>query len=131
MRPRSWCWVTSTGPSPAQWPTPAAHHVRNVTLVDLSSVMDGHGLCTADPWVYSGEPLPDTTLAADAEHVLAAKVCNETRVLHGAMSCASLVGAATQAERNLEGYVWRAAHPMAAGQRAIAAVVTDRLRGRD
>lgn len=108
-----------------------AHHVRNVTLVELSSVMDGHGLCTADPWVYSGEPLADTTLAADAEHVLAAKVCNETSALHGAMSCASLAGAATQAERNLEGYVWRAAHPMAAGQHAIAAVVADRLRRRD
>ena len=106
-----------------------AHDVRNVSLVDLSTVMAGHGLCTADPWVFSGEPLPDTTLAADAGHILAAKACNETDALHRASFCAALTAAATRAERSLEDYVWRAAHPTATGQRAIAAVVDDRLRG--
>jgi hypothetical protein len=41
-----------------------------------------------------------------------------------------LTAAAARAERDLEGYVWRAAHPNAAGQRAIAAVVDQKLRGR-
>ena len=55
-----------------------AHGVRNVTLVDISSAMSGHGLCTADPWVFSSEPLSDTTLAADLEHISAAKACSAT-----------------------------------------------------
>jgi hypothetical protein len=103
------------------------HGVKNVTLVDVSGALDGHGICTAQPWVFSGEPVPDTTLAADAEHILAAKACSGTDVLHGPLSCASLNRTALAAERNLQDYVWRAAHPMAAGQRAIAALVEHQL----
>jgi hypothetical protein len=103
------------------------HHVKNVTLVDVAHSFNGHGICTSDPWVFSGEPVPDTTLAADAEHILAAKACSETSALHGAMSCAGLTGSALAAERNLQDYVWRAAHPTAAGQRALAAAVERRL----
>jgi hypothetical protein len=107
-----------------------AHHVANVTLVDVSATLHGHGVCTADPWVFSGEPVPDATLAVDAERVLAAKACTGSAVLHPGLSCSSLMATAARAERDLEGYVWRAAHPNAAGQRAIAAVVEARLRGR-
>ncbi len=103
------------------------HHVKNVTLVDVAQSFDGHGICTADPWVFSGEPVPDGTLAADTERILAAKACSETTALHGAMSCAGLTGSALAAERNLQDYVWRAAHPTAAGQRALAAAVEQRL----
>jgi hypothetical protein len=103
------------------------HHVKNVTLVDVAHSFDGHGICTSDPWAFSGEPVPDTTLAADAEHILAAKACSETSALHGAMSCAGLTASALAAERNLQDYVWRAAHPTAAGQRALAAAVEQRL----
>ncbi len=106
-----------------------AHHVRNVTLVDVSHAFDGHGICTAQPWVFSGEPVPDTTLAADAEHIVAAKACSGTDVLHGATTCASLTRSELAAERNLQDYVWRAAHPTAAGQRALAAAVERQLRG--
>ncbi|HVT41467.1 MAG TPA: hypothetical protein VHD39_00685 [Acidimicrobiales bacterium] len=105
-----------------------AHHVTNVTLVDIAHATDGHGVCTADPWVYSGEPVPDATLAADTEHILAAKACTGTDVLHGPSVCSSLAAAANNAESNLQGYVWRAAHPNAAGQRAIAADVVARLK---
>jgi hypothetical protein len=105
-------------------------HVKNVTLVDVSSALDGHGICTAHPWVFSGEPVPDTTLAADAERIVAAKACSETDALHGEMSCASLTGSALAAERSLQGYVWRAAHPTAAGQRSIATLVEHQLQGR-
>ena len=107
-----------------------AAHVTNVRLVNVSTAIDGHGICTQDPWVFSGEPVPDTTLAADVEHVLAAKVCRDTDALHGVTSCTSLTAQADQAERNLEGYVWRAVHPMVAGQRAIAALVERQLQGR-
>jgi lysophospholipase L1-like esterase len=103
------------------------HHVKNVTLVDVSGALDGHGICTAQPWVFSGEPVPDTTLAADAEHIVAAKACSGTDVLHGEARCASLTASALAAERSLQDYVWRAAHPTAAGQRAIAALVEHQL----
>jgi hypothetical protein len=106
------------------------HHIKNVTLVDVSRAFDGHGICTADPWAFSGEPVSDTTLAADAEHILAAKACSETTALHGAMSCAALTASALAAERGLQDYVWRAAHPTAAGQRALAAAVERQLSGR-
>jgi len=106
-----------------------AHHVTNVHLVDVAQAFDGHGICTADPWVFSGEPVPDTTLAADADHILAAKACSGTDVLHGAAVCDTLSASALAAERNLQDYVWRAAHPNAAGQRALASAVERRLSG--
>jgi hypothetical protein len=106
------------------------HNVTNVRLIDIAGTLDGHGICTANPWVFSGEPLPDTTLAADTEKILAAKACAETDLLHAPASCSELARAALAAESNLQGYVWRAAHPNAAGQRAIAAVVASRLRNR-
>jgi hypothetical protein len=106
------------------------HHVKNVTLVDVSSAFDGHGICTAQPWVFSGEPVPDTTLAATAEHIVAAKACTGTEDLHRSTSCAALAASALAAENGLEDYVWRAAHPTAAGQRAIAAAVERQLEGR-
>ena len=106
------------------------HDVKNVTLIDLSGAFDGHGICTAQPWAFSGEPVPDTTLAAAAEHIVAAKACSGTDDLHRSTSCASLAASALAAENGLEDYVWRAAHPTAAGQRAIAAVVERQLGGR-
>jgi hypothetical protein len=107
-----------------------AHHVKNVTLVDLSNAFDGHGICTAQPWVFSGEPAADTTLAAAAEHIVAAKACSGTDILHRSMSCAALTASALAAENGLEDYVWRAAHPTATGQRAIAVAVERQLSGR-
>jgi hypothetical protein len=106
------------------------HHVRNVTLVDVSSTFDGHGICTSQPWVFSGEPVPDTTLAAAAGHIVAAKACSGTDDLHRSTSCAAPAASALAAEDGLENYVWRAAHPTAAGQRAIAAAVERQLEGR-
>ncbi len=107
-----------------------AHHVTNVTLVDITAAVDGHGVCTSDPWIFSGEPVPDATLAEDAADVLAAKACTGTDALHTSSACASLVARAARAEKSLQDYVWRAAHPTAAGQRAIAAVAAQQLRSR-
>jgi hypothetical protein len=104
-----------------------AHRVRNVVLVDISTVVDGHAMCTAEPWVFSGERVSDLTLAADAEHIVAAKACNATTALHGEMSCSPLTAAAVKAERNITSYVWRASHPTAQGQRVIATAVLRQL----
>jgi hypothetical protein len=105
-----------------------ADHVTNVRLIDIARTLDGHGVCTGTPWVFSAEPLADTTLAADAEKIIAARACSDTDVLHGPAACSSLQRASLAAESNLQAYVWRAAHPNAAGQRAIAATVVSELR---
>jgi hypothetical protein len=107
-----------------------AHGVHNVVLIDVAHAFDGHGICTADPWAFSSEPVPDTTLAADAEHILAAKACTAARDAVHAIPCSSEVASADQAELTLKDYVWRAAHPTADGQRALAAAVDTALRGR-
>ena len=57
-----------------------ADHVTNVTLVDVAHTMDGHGVCTADPWVFSGEPVPDSTLTADAGAILSATPATASRL---------------------------------------------------
>ncbi|HXZ61493.1 MAG TPA: hypothetical protein VEG62_02040 [Acidimicrobiales bacterium] len=103
-----------------------ADHVTNVTLVDIAATMDGHGMCTADPWIFSGEPVPDTTLAADAADIAAGATCD--RVASVGIGCGSLGVRAAAAEQDLEDDVWRAAHPTAAGQQAIAAAVEHALR---
>ncbi len=108
-----------------------AHGVRNVRLVNVSGAVNGHGMCTADPWVFSSERVSDATLAADAEHIVAAKACRAaTSPLHQTASCTTLTARADQAEQSLKDYVWRAAHPTADGQRAIASIVDAALRGR-
>jgi hypothetical protein len=105
-----------------------AHGVHNVVLVDISTTVDGHGMCTADPWVFSGERVSDLTLAADAEHIVAAKACTATTALHDFLSCSSLTAAGVKAENDIKGYVWRASHPTARGQQAIASAVLRQLR---
>ncbi len=100
-----------------------ADHVTNVRLIGVAGAVDGHGACTADPWVFSGEPVPDSTLAADSATILAASACTGI----SPDSCGALTARSAQAQRNLEGYVWRAVHPNAAGQRAIATLVERQL----
>lgn len=106
------------------------HHVRNVVLVDVSHALDGHGLCTAHPWVFSAESISDASLAADAEQIVAAKACAAAgSALDTGSVCDSLVARSDQAEQSLRAHVWRTAHPTAAGQRAIATDVEQALRG--
>jgi hypothetical protein len=105
------------------------HGVHNVTLVDIEQAFDGHAMCTADPWVFSSELIPDATLAGDTARIAAAKACTATSgLLH--TSCSSLTASATQAKQELKDYVWRAAHPTLAGQRAIATSTEHALRSR-
>ena len=107
------------------------HGVRNVVLVDVTHALDGHGVCTADPWVFSAETISDAALALDTEQVLAAKACSTTgSVLHAGSLCDSLVARSDEAKLSLRALVWRTAHPTSQGQLAIAADVEQALRGR-
>lgn len=100
------------------------HGVRNVVFVDVAHALDGHGLCTAVPWVFSAERMSDATLAADTERVVAAKTCLAAgSVLHTGSACSSLVARSDQAKQSLRAHVWRTAHPTAQGQHALAAEV--------
>ena len=106
-----------------------AHGVRNVTLVDIAHAFDRHAMCTADPWVFSSELIPDATLAGDTARIAAGRACTATSGLFHA-PCSSLTASAAQAKQDLKNYVWRAAHPTLAGQQAIAATTERTLRGR-
>ena len=107
------------------------HGVRNVVLVDVTHALDGHGVCTADPWVYSAETISDATLALDSQEILAAKACTGTgSVLRIRSLCDSIVMRSNQAKQSLRAHVWRTAHPTAPGQGALATDVERALRGR-
>lgn len=107
------------------------HGVRNVVLVDDASALNGHGLCTVHPWVFSAETISDATLASDATEIAAAKACSAAgSALHDGSACDSLVARSDQAEQTLRDHVWRTAHPTVLGQRALAADVEQALRGR-
>jgi len=105
------------------------HGVRNVVLVNVAHALDGHGMCTADPWVFSAEPIADAALAGDTAEIAAAKACSATGSVLGGV-CDSLVARADQAKQSLRAHVWRTAHPTARGQQALSAVVEQALRGR-
>ncbi len=70
---------------------------KNVTYVDVSKVEVGHEMCTADPAIFSGEPMPMTELTRDLVTI-----------------------ALTGSQNDIERHVWRAAHPNALGQQQIA-----------
>jgi hypothetical protein len=105
-----------------------AHGVRNVELIDVSGVGAGHRMCTASSYFFSGEPIADATLAADLARVAAAKACTSAGILGSTTPCGRLQADAAEAEQQLKDSVWRAAHPTATGQRALAAVVERGLR---
>jgi hypothetical protein len=104
-----------------------ARGVHNVQLIDVRGVGAGHGICTAHPYFFSGEPLADATLASDVARIAAAKACNVSGVLSGSSPCVSVKAQAARAEDQVRDSVWRAAHPTVAGQRLLATVVEARL----
>jgi hypothetical protein len=78
---------------------------KNVTYVDISKVAVGHEMCTADPAIFSGEPMPISQLTSDLFTI-------------------ALSGSQNDVRRHL----WRAAHPNQLGQQDIAKAVEAALR---
>ena len=104
-----------------------ARGVRNVQLINVSAVGAGHGMCSSDPWFFSGEELSDATLTGDIALIAAAKACTATGALGRTSPCAGLEVEAARAKNELRAHVWRAAHPTAVGQRALAEAVEAQL----
>ena len=107
-----------------------AHHVHNVRLIDVAGVMNGHGMCTADPWVFTAQGIPAMTLSGDLARILAAKACTSTDAVHPSSLCRPLQADALSTLNDLKRYVWRVAHPTADGQRALALATMHALRVR-
>ena len=61
---------------------------KNVAYVDVSQVAVGHEMCTADPAIFSGEPMPISELTSDLFTI-----------------------ALSGSQNDIERHVWRAAHP--------------------
>jgi len=101
--------------------------VSNVSLVDISNVGSGQGMCTANPVFFSGEPMPAVQLGVDLTSILAAQTCPAIVGLLGPTSCAGISTGAVGAEQDIKNYVWRAAHPTASGQQEIANAVEAQL----
>ncbi len=87
----------------------AADAHPGVTFVDEASLFDGHGMCTEDPYVFSGESLD---LAA------------WTQLWRGIER-----GDVPAMESVVKTHTWRVAHPNAAGQAQIADALESALAG--
>ena len=70
---------------------------KNVTYVDVSKAEAGHEMCTADPAIFSGEPMPVSELTGDLFTI-----------------------ALSGSQNDIERHLWRAAHPNQLGQQEIA-----------
>ena len=104
-----------------------AQGVSNVSLVDISNVGSGQGMCTANPVFFSAEPMPPVQLGVDLINVLAAQICPVTGGLLGSTLCTGISTGAAGAEQDIKHYVWRTAHPTASGQEEIANAVESQL----
>jgi hypothetical protein len=78
---------------------------KNVTYVDISKVAVGHEMCTADPAIFSGEPMPISELTSDLFTI-----------------------ALSGSQNDIRRHLWRAAHPNQLGQQDIAKAVEAALR---
>jgi hypothetical protein len=98
--------------------------VHNVALVDIATLERHHEMCTAEPALFSGEPLSQEALQVDLGSTL---LCHAEESIASMWTSAagqsSACRAAASATNDLRAHVWRAAHPNAGGQRDIATAV--------
>ena len=102
----------------------AAHRsgYSNVTLVDISSVMSGHEMCTGNPALYSGETMSAKSFDTELPRILADTIICKFRCT------AAIQNQRSAFEADITAHVWRAGHPNQYGQADIAASVTSQLR---
>lgn len=91
--------------------------VNNVQLIDISNLEAGHEMCTGNPALFSGEPMPKSQFYDDLGVIAACSV-------YFARSCRTKEPYANQ---DLQNHVWRTAHPNAYGQQDIARAIGSQL----
>jgi GDSL-like lipase/acylhydrolase family protein len=96
-----------------------ADGVNNVQLVDISNLEKTHEMCTGNPALFSGEPMPKS----EFDHDL--RIFAECHApVFRPKSCSTTEPAA---EADLAQHTWRAAHPNTFGQQDIARAVEVQL----
>jgi hypothetical protein len=91
--------------------------INNVQLVDLTDLEAGHEMCTGNPALFSGEPMPKSQFDTDLQVIIA---CHA----YFSQSCQTTE---PYAETDLANHSWRAAHPNTFGQQDIASAVEAQL----
>jgi hypothetical protein len=90
--------------------------VKNVQLIDISSLEATHEMCTGNPALFSGEPMAKSLFD------------NDLRVLIGCeVDVFSSASCGDHAEQDILNYSWRAAHPNVYGQQDIARAIQGQL----
>jgi hypothetical protein len=95
-----------------------ADGVNNVQLIDLSNLEATHEICTGNPALFSGEPMPRSEFNNDLQVLL---TCH---LLFHSKSCSTTE---PNAAADLARHSWRAAHPNTFGQEDIARAVESQL----
>ncbi len=91
-----------------------ADGVNNVQLIDISNLESTHEMCTGNPALFSGEPMPKSEFHNDL------KIFAECHLpVFRPKSCSSALPAA---EADLARHTWRAAHPNTFGQQDIEVI---------
>ena len=85
---------------------------KNVSFVDISSVLLHHEICTGSPALFSGEVMSEGEFWEDLDTIVSCKVWPH-------LNC----GEAQFDETEIREHSWRAAHPNVFGQQNIAAAV--------
>jgi lysophospholipase L1-like esterase len=93
--------------------------VSNVQLIDISNLEASHEICTGNPALFSGEPLPKSQFHHDLGVLVECHV-----PVFKPKSCRT---AEPKAEEDLKGHSWRAAHPNSFGQQDIARAIESQL----
>jgi hypothetical protein len=97
--------------------------VTNVTLVDISSLMFKHAMCTDSPALFSAEAMNPTVVG-----VLVEAVDKCIKLENPVASCVTAGVLGLKQKSNITKVVWRTGHPNASGQADIAAAVLAKIK---
>ena len=95
--------------------------VTNVSFVDISNLVLHHEMCTSSPALFSGEPMSDSSFAADLSTI---GMCAALKLFLGPSEANGRTCVRAAADTiDIQRHSWRTAHPNQLGQRDIANAV--------
>ncbi|MGO8860715.1 MAG: SGNH/GDSL hydrolase family protein [Acidimicrobiales bacterium] len=107
--------------------TAKAAGVTNVGFVDISNLELHHEMCTSSPALFSGEPMSDSSFAADLSTI---GMCAALKLVLGPSEANGRTCVRAAADTiDIQRHSWRTAHPNQVGQRDIANAVLESLNG--